>query len=347
MSLSDNDNTTNTTVHTADIADAGSVPLTDPASEREKENSARDARLEAAERMLAKRQLRNWKTFAIFVLSAFLAYLAFNSWTDVSGNPAGGDYVARVHVDGFITESRERNRFLSDLNENENIKGVIVHINSPGGTLTGGEDWYRELRSIAEEKPVAAVVGGMAASGGYMAALAADKIFVREGSVVGSVGVIYQTANIVRLAEKMGVDILSYASGDLKAQPSPVMTVPDGAEAMIMEMIEDVKNMFLGLTKERRDLDGDTVKLIADGRIVSGKRATEIGLADAIGDEEAALAWFTEEHDLPEDIDIRTKEPAKKKGFFGLRSLNGVSALFGGAAVRAAAPSGLLAVHPY
>lgn len=310
--------------------------------------STHNERMDAAERCLSRRQLRHWKIGTIAALGAFILYLFLTLGDNTFGStPVGGDYIARIKAEGVITADDERNKRLQALAENDNVKAVILHVDSPGGTLIGGEDWYNALLVISEKKPVVTIVNGMAASGGYMAALGTDRIFVREGSIVGSVGVIYQSANIQKLAEKMGVTVLSYSSGILKAQPSPVTDIAPGAEEMIISMITDVQQMFLNMAKTRRNLKDDVVTLISDGRIVSGKNAVDINLADAVGSEKDALVWLEEARQVDISLDIRDEKLYKRKSLLERKFGALMPDWLGGAAARASMPAGLLAMHPF
>jgi protease-4 len=267
-----------------------------------------------ADRILLKRRLRYWKGFALAALALAVLFLFRESVSAAFLGPEGG-YVARIRLDGFIAPDAKRDAFLKGLAEDDNVKAVVAHIDSPGGTLVGGEDWHRRLRAISEKKPAVAVVGGMAASGAYMAAIAADRIFVRQGSVVGSVGVIFQTVNVSGLADKMGVRTISYASGRLKGQPSPFdAEIPADVEPVVRDVIADVQEMFMGMVRERRKISDEDARRMADGRIVSGKEAVRMSLADAIGDESDALAWLRAEKGLDKDVKVRDREPEKKEG---------------------------------
>ena len=131
-----------------------------------------------------------------------------------------GPHIARLSVDGLIYEDSRREAALSGLVEDEAAVALIVRINSPGGTTTGSEALFRNLRRVAEKKPVVAVVGTMGASGGYIAAIGADYIVARETSITGSIGVILETAEFSGLLEKLGVTAEQVKSGGL---PGPAL----------------------------------------------------------------------------------------------------------------------------
>ena len=136
--------------------------------------------------------------------------------------------MARIRVDGMIFDDQLRDETLRQLAKSERIKGVIVHINSPGGTVAGSEALYESLRKVAALKPVVAVMSEAAASGGYITAIAADHIVARGNTLTGSIGVIAEIPNIVGLMEMLGVDVTRVKSAPLKAEPS-LTTRPDAA----------------------------------------------------------------------------------------------------------------------
>ena len=169
------------------------------------------------DRRRLKRRLHVWQAITLLVVVGAVLVL-------LQGRNAllHGEYIARVQIEGLIVRDDARNRTLARLAEDADVRAVIVHIDSPGGSVVGGEDLYRGLRSISEAKPVVAVMGTVATSAAYMAALAADRIFAREGSITGSIGIILQSANVLELLGKVGVEPVTIKSSELKGIPSPV-----------------------------------------------------------------------------------------------------------------------------
>src|SRR5690606_4608358 len=115
----------------------------------------------------------------------------------------GDRHIARLSVSGIITDDPDRTRAVLAAAKDPDVRALIVRIDSPGGTVVGGEALFRELREFARQKPVVAVMGELAASGGYMVALAAERIFAREGTITGSIGVIMQTTDVTGLLQKL------------------------------------------------------------------------------------------------------------------------------------------------
>ncbi len=252
------------------------------------------------DRRRLKRQLSAWRVLAVIaVVAAIVATVG-----RVAGG-FGGEFVARLHVDGVITQDGERDLSLASIADDDDALALIVHINSPGGTVVGGEDLYGALRRVAERKPVVAVLGTLATSAGYMSAIAAEHIVAREGTVTGSIGVLFQTTEFTRLLERWGITAESIKSSPLKAQPSPLEPLSDQAREATRTLVMDMYDYFVALVAERRDLDLSAVLGLADGRVYTGGQAAGNGLVDAIGDERTAQEWLNAAHDIDPDIPIR------------------------------------------
>ncbi|HUS52719.1 MAG TPA: signal peptide peptidase SppA [Thermohalobaculum sp.] len=251
------------------------------------------------ERRQIRRRLAFWRIAAIIAIVA--AVIAMIPRTIGSGRD---DHLARIRVDGMIFDDLLRDQILSELAELERVKGVIVHINSPGGTVAGSEALYEGLRKVAAQKPVVAVMSEAAASGGYITAIAADHIVARGNTLTGSIGVIAEIPNIVGLMEMLGIDVTRVKSAPLKAEPS--FTTRPGAAVLIAEqaLIDDTFVWFKDLVAERRGLAGSALDEVTDGRVFTGRQALTLGLIDAIGDEETARDWLAENRDLPVDLDV-------------------------------------------
>ncbi|MBS29290.1 MAG: signal peptide peptidase SppA [Alphaproteobacteria bacterium] len=253
------------------------------------------------DRRRLRRRLRIWQAVALIVaVAAVLVFL------HGEGELVRGERVARIHVEGLIVRDDARADMLDRIARNRNIRGVIVHIDSPGGSVVGGEDLYNGLRKIAEDKPVAAVMGTVATSAAYMTGIAADRIFAYEGTVTGSIGVILQSANVTELLDRIGVEPVTIKSSDLKGVPSPLEPLTDEARAATRQVVLDLYDFFVGLVIERRPIDTDAVRRLADGRVFSGRQAVENGLVDAIGNETEAIAWMVEERGVPAGLRVET-----------------------------------------
>lgn len=267
------------------------------------------------DRRRLKRRVRFWRVAAVLlvVLVVLLVY---------GKSPiASQQYVARVSVDDVILEDVELERLLSDVADDANARALIVRVNSPGGSTTGSEGLYLALRRVAEQKPVVAVMGTLAASGGYVVALAADRLYARETTLTGSIGVIMEYAEFSRLFDKLGIGVESIKSAPLKGEPSLGKPLsPEGRQAL-QALIDDSYNWFIRLVAERRQLPEETVRTLGDGRVYTGRQAAENGLIDGIGGEPEARAWLESEKGIAAalpvvDVDM-TPEQRLLKQFVG------------------------------
>lgn len=253
------------------------------------------------DRRRLKRRLAFWRVFAVVAtVAAVLA--SVGAAVGVVERP----HIARVQIEGVIVDDDKRDEALRAIASDESVRGVIVHINSPGGTVVGGESLYRLLRVIGAEKPVVAVMGELATSAAYMTALGSDHIIAREGTLTGSIGVVLQTADMTGLLDKLGIRPETVKSSPLKAQPNPLEPFTPEAREATRRVIEDVYAMFVEMVKERRALSREQVLGVADGRIFTGRQAKANSLVDALGGEEEALHWLAEARGLPASLPVRT-----------------------------------------
>jgi len=251
------------------------------------------------DRRRLKRQLVIWRVIGVAALLA-LALLAVARATGL-GQRA---HVARLSVGGFISEDGPRNAALEQLIQDGKAKALIVNINSPGGTTAGAEMLYVELRRVAEKMPVVATIGTLGASGGYIVALAADRVIARESSLTGSIGVLLQTAEFSGLLEKLGVGAEMLTTGKLKGEPSPLKPLSPEGRVALNELIQDSYRWFVGLVQSRRNLTADAAALVADGRVYTGRQAMEHKLIDQLGGEHEAREWLARERQVAEDLPV-------------------------------------------
>jgi protease-4 len=184
-------------------------------------------------------------------------------------------------------------------------KAVIVHINSPGGTTSGSEELYSALMRLKEKKPLVVVVDGLAASGGYITALAADHIVALETSLVGSIGVLFQYPNVADLLKTLGIKIEEIKSSPLKAAPNGFEPTSPEARAAIESIVSDSYAWFKGMVKSRRHLDDAALERVTDGRVFTGRQGVALKLVDEIGDEKTAVAWLAREKKIDPKTPIR------------------------------------------
>ncbi|MEL6768711.1 MAG: signal peptide peptidase SppA [Pseudomonadota bacterium] len=275
------------------------------------------------ERRQMRRRLALWRILAIVaVVGAIVVGIASIRGTSSSG-PTSSDNIARIKIDGIISSDFDRDEELAKIAEDKAVKALIVRINSPGGTIAGSEALYEGLRAVGEKKPVVAVMVEAAASGGYITALAADHIVALGNTLTGSIGVVAEAPNIARLLEENGVDVFKVKSTPLKAEPGFLTEPAEGAVAAQQILIDDTFGWFRGLVAERRGLGEPALAEVADGRAFTGRMALELGLIDALGDEETAKAWLAAEHEIPADTKVVDRDWRKPDPSLLLRLIEG------------------------
>lgn len=262
------------------------------------------------DRMQLKHQLTRWRTVAI-VLLTLLALLLVHRDFAVTELP-GREYIARITVEGVITDDAKRREMLDNLQTNEQVKAVLVYMDTPGGSAIGGEELYLQLSALAEQKPVVILMRTVCASAGYMGALGGSHILAREGSLTGSVGVIIQTMELTDMAESLGITPIIVRSGSNKAAPNPLDELTSSQRDMVENVVDDFYRFFLNLVKTERELNAAQIAVIQDGRIFTGRQALEIGLIDGLGGEKEALAWLEAQHSIPADMTIKNISPRRE-----------------------------------
>jgi protease-4 len=271
--------------------------------------------------MVERRHLRRRVTFwrVVAGLLALIAIFAGASRFAGRVGPESAAHIARVRVSGIILDDVDFMRMLDRL-ANSNAKAVLLDIDSPGGGAAASEEIYAHLRKVGEKRPIVAVDGSLAASGGYMVSLAADHILARNSSAVGSIGVIFQNPNVTQLLGTLGVKMEVIKSSPLKASPNPFETTSPEATAAMAALVGDTFSWFKNLVRERRHLDPDTLAKVADGRVFAGSQAVSLKLVDGIGGEDEALAWLKSNKGIDTGLPIRNWS-AERGGW--LRRLTG------------------------
>jgi protease IV len=266
------------------------------------------------ERRELRRRLWRWRIIAALAIVAAVAALIWQS----GGLDRGLDHVARVKIDGLITGDQATLDLLDQLAKADHVKGVIVRIDSPGGTTAGSEAVFAKIRRIAEKKPVAAVMDTVAASGGYITAISADYIVARGNTITGSIGVIFSFPEVSELLAKIGVKMEEVKSAELKAEPTPYKPMSDRVRQVTNEMVQESFAWFVNLVAERRKLPLERVRVLADGRVYSGRQAVTEKLIDALGGEEEAQAWMETQKSLPKFLKIIDWERQPEGNSYGM-----------------------------
>lgn len=256
------------------------------------------------DRRRMKRQVVLWRSLALVVATVLVTILVMQLTRGIESPFGGGPHIARLTISGVIETDDRRVAALDRLAAAATTEAVLVRIDSPGGTFGGSEELYAALRRVAAEKPVVAVLDGVAASGGYMAALAADRIFARASTITGSVGVIMQLPQLQGLMESLGIGMEVVRSAPLKAVPSPFEEPTEAGRAVSESIVQDLFGQFVGLVTERRNLDQAALETIKSGRVFTGRQALPLNLIDAIGSETEARAWLESEGTIAAGLPI-------------------------------------------
>ncbi len=223
------------------------------------------------DRRRMRRKLTFWRVLAVVV--AIVAIVAAAVAFGLRGfGETGRPQIARVTIRGVIRGDQERVEALRALSKQRNARAVIVHVDSPGGTTAGSEQLYDALRRMSESKPTVVVVDGMAASGGYIAAMAAD--------------------HIIR-------------SSPLKAVPNGMEPTSPQARAAVEAIVMDSYAWFRGMVQDRRKIAGDGLDRVADGRVFTGRQAIDLKLIDEIGNEQSALDWLEKQKGVDPKLPVR------------------------------------------
>jgi protease-4 len=271
-----------------------------------------------AERRRIRRKLSFWRVFAFLFIAASIVLL----WLALNGGELSDskdrDHIARITISGVITDDKELLQRLDNIAKRDSVKALIVSISSPGGTTYGGEVIYKAIRRVAEKKPVVSDVRTLAASAGYMIAVAGDHIVAGDTSITGSIGVIFQYPQLKGLLDKIGVSLEEIKSAPLKAEPSPFHDASQEAKDVMRQMVMDSYDWFVTLVAERRHLAKDEALKLADGRVYTGRQALNAKLVDTIGGD-AEIRSYIESKKIAKGLPIIDWAPPSRGSpfFFG------------------------------
>lgn len=213
---------------------------------------------------------------------------------------------------GFIEHPSLPARIKEELElakKDEQIQGVVLRINTPGGTVTASDILYHEILEFKKEKkiPVVAAMMDMATSGGYYVAMASDYIVAHPSTITGSIGVIMLTANAQGLLEKIGVQPTAIVSGPKKAMGSPFQPLKDDEREIFQNVIDTLYQRFLVVVEAGRpNLSKAPIRALADGRIYTADMAKGKGLIDQVGYLDEAIDWVKQKANLAEDAQVIT-----------------------------------------
>jgi protease IV len=259
------------------------------------------------DRRRMRRKLTFWRVvaFGLIILAVVgVAFLGSRRFGLTGVTP----YIARVTISGLIRDDRERVDAIERLGKSTMARAVIIHVDSPGGTTAGSEQIFDALSQLRDKKPMVVVVDGLAASGGYITAIAGDHIIAQQTSLVGSIGVLFQFPNVADLLDKIGVKVESIKSTPLKASPDGFEPTSPEARAAINSIIQDSYAWFKGLVQSRRHMSDDQLAAVDDGRVFTGHQGIDNKLVDELGDEKTAIAWLGKEKSVDTKLPVRDYE---------------------------------------
>ncbi|MDX2257150.1 MAG: signal peptide peptidase SppA [Pseudanabaenaceae cyanobacterium bins.39] len=225
------------------------------------------------------------------------------------------DRLELVALDGAITGARAsasgamavRDR-LRELVDDDTVKGVLLSINSPGGTVGASKELYEAVKELGSKKPVVVSMLDQATSGGYYAASAATKIYANPGSLTGSIGVILSGFNAKELLDRVGIQSKTIKTGPYKDLFSPFRDLSEPERQLLQDLLQDTYQEFISDVSKGRKMDLEVVRRLADGRIYTGKQAKENGLVDALGTLDEAIADLRtiarKQFDLKQDSEL-------------------------------------------
>ena len=255
------------------------------------------------DRRRLRRKLTFWRVFAVVIAIAAIGVIGTLVARGRAGFATSGS-IARVNIEGLIRSNQERVEALERL-EKSKAAAVIVHINSPGGTTAGSEQLYDSLVRLKAKKPLVVVVDGLAASGGYITAIAADHIIAQQTSLVGSIGVLFQFPNFSEVLKTIGVKVEEVKSSPLKAAPNGFEPTSPEARDALDSLVKDSYAWFKGIVKERRGMNDAQLEKVDDGRVFTGRQAVDLKLVDQLGDEKTAIAWLVQNKGVAKDLPVR------------------------------------------
>lgn len=196
---------------------------------------------------------------------------------------ASSNRIGALLIQGTISDSFDYMDGLKSFMEDENVKAIIVRIDSPGGGVSAAQEIYREILRAKKTKPVVASLGSIATSGGYYIACAASKIIASPGTITGSIGVIAFFPNLTELFKKVGYQTIVIKSGKFKDTGNPGRPMTPEEETLVRDSLMQVHHQFVRDIAVARSIDESKVANIADGRIIMGEAAVGLGLVDELG----------------------------------------------------------------
>ena len=229
--------------------------------------------------------------FCVFVVTLSILFFVGLRSPDFNVLSKRGDKVGVIEITGVISESSQVIQNLKKLREEDNVKAIVIRIDSPGGAVGPSQEIFREIQKTIEFKKVIASMGTVAASGGYYIASAANGIVANPGSITGSLGVIMGYANFEQILKKIGLTPVVIKSGEYKDTGSPTRAMTTRERQLLQDFVNKIHNQFVQDVARGRKMATAEVAKLADGRIFTGEEALELGLIDRLGNLEDSIEW--------------------------------------------------------
>ena len=262
-----------------------------------------------------------WRGILISIFLAIIFYFIANFNNFSSNFP----HIARISISGFIIDDNRLVEIIDELSHNESVKAVILRINSPGGTVVGSESLYLAIKRLSEKKPVVSLMGEIATSGGYIVALGSNYILARENTLTGSIGVIVEYQNFSELSEKIGINIDTVKSGDIKGGQNPLSPMNPLVKDNDQKLVDYSFDWFLSLLEKNRNINKKTIDIVSDGRTLTGGMAFDLGLIDGIGAEKEAIEYLEEKYSGFSKLNVIDIEIPANKGSLINNIFNNIS----------------------
>jgi len=241
-----------------------------------------------------------WFVVVVVLLFLFVNWLGskFNMYESEDEIDLKAGNLAVIEVNGVIMESLPVIEQIQKIRESDQIKAVLVRIDSPGGAVGASQEIFMELKKLGAKLPLAVSMGNLAASGGLYVSLAGEKVFALPGTITGSMGVLMNVTNISRLMQKIYLDPITIRSGELKDAGNPTKPMDEKSRKFIQAMVDQNFAQFREDVKRERKLSDETITRLSDGRVVMGTEAVKIGLAQQIGTFQDAVDYLAEKAKL-------------------------------------------------
>jgi protease IV len=218
------------------------------------------------------------------------------SYTQNDGN------IGIVEINGMILNSKKVIQDIQTFNKDDDIKAIILRVDSPGGGIGPSQEIYREIMKIKPTKKIITSMGSVAASGGYYIASATNGIVANPGTITGSIGVIMEYVNLMEIAQKIGISPIVIKSGEFKDMGSPLRELKESEKKLFQALVDELHLQFVTDASKARDIDLETMKTLADGRVYTGQKALQLKLIDRLGNLDDAVQWAGELGNIQEEL---------------------------------------------